>query len=198
VKQRHRRSVGAPDDSLRRQLSIYQVLHNRYASNAGLQWQVAVYIIAAQAALLAGTIATREATPRWALGVADLTVGVLGALVCRRIELTAWIDREHLDALEDIIARGHPELKLHHADTFVERLERRGLHISNHGLLRRLDLQVARHVRPGVGLAVLMVVLGATALFVAGVQSAASKGSTASTPTHTVTDQRPDSRSSSR
>jgi hypothetical protein len=172
VKQRRRSATPGRetrDNRLRIKLAIYQALHGRYVSNASLQWQVAVYVIAAQAALLAGTIATREAASRWALGGADLVVGLLGALVCRRIELTAWIDREHLDELEETLARDEPEFWLHHGDTFAERLDRRGLSISERNALRRLDLRVARHVRPGVGLAVLMVVLGATALFVAAV-----------------------------
>lgn len=158
-------------DNLRRQIAVYQVLHDRYTSNAGLQWQVAVYIIAAQAALIAGVVAARSSSARWALGIADLIVGVLGPLVCRRIELTAWIDREHLDDLETIIAKGQPELWLHHGDTFVQRIERRGLRISRRSLVRRLDLHLARHVRPAVGLAVLMTVLGAAGVLGAIVSS---------------------------
>jgi hypothetical protein len=145
-------------------LAVYQVLHDRYVSNAGLQWQVAVYIIAAQAALLAGVVAARTTSLRVALGIASALVGASGVLVCRRIELTAWIDREHLDALEAIIAKGQPEFRLHHGDTFVARLERRGLNVADRTLVRRLELRVARHVRPAAGLAILMMALGLAGL----------------------------------
>jgi hypothetical protein len=155
--------IGARD-TLRRQLAVYQVLHDRYASNAGLQWQVAVYIIAAQAALLAGVVAAQTLSVSLALGIADLIVGVSGMLVCRRIELTAWIDREHLDALETIIMKEQPEFRLYHGDTFVQRLERRGLKVSDQTTIRRIELRVARHVRPAVGLALLMIVLGIAGL----------------------------------
>lgn len=159
---RHRHYEAA--DDLQRQLAVYQVLHDRYVSNAGLQWQVAVYIIAAQAALLAGVVAAQTLQLRLALGIADVIVGASGVLVCRRIELTAWIDREHLDALEAIIAKGQPEFRLHHGDTFVQRLERRGLNVSNRTKVRKLELRLARHVRPAAGLALLMMVLGVAAL----------------------------------
>ena len=165
---RRRLSSGHPAryeaTDLQRQIAVYQVLHDRYVSNAGLQWQVAVYIIAAQAALLAGVVAAQASSLRLILGTVDLIVGSLGILVCRRIELTAWIDREHLDDLEATITRGHPEFRLYHGDTFVQRLERRGLSVSSRSRARKLDLQVARHVRPGVGLAVLMMALGIAGL----------------------------------
>jgi len=151
-------------NTVQRQLAVYQILHDRYASNAGLQWQVAVYIIAAQAALLAGVVAAQTKSLSLALGVADMIVGVSGMLVCRRIELTAWIDREHLDALEAIIVKEHPEFRLHHGDTFVQRLERRGLSVSDQTKVRRLELRIVRHVRPAVGLALLMIVLGIAGL----------------------------------
>lgn len=159
-------AVDAETD-LQRQLAVYQVLHSRYVSNASLQWQVAVYIIAAQAALLAGVVAAQSPPVRLTLGAADAVVGILGVFVCRRIELTAWIDREHLDQLEMIIAPGRPEFHLHHGDTFVQRLDRRGLSFSDRNFMRRLDVRIARFMRPGMGLAVLMMVLGAASLLVA-------------------------------
>jgi hypothetical protein len=164
---RGRTPRSAGNDELQRQLAIYRVLHERYVSNAGLQWQVAVYIIAAQAALLAGIVAARTSGLRIALGVAIAVVGILGILVCRRIELTAWIDREHLDELEAIIADGQPQFLLHHGDNFVERLDRRGLSFSRKNAIRRLDLFVARHARPGVGLALLMAILGLAGVLIA-------------------------------
>ena len=158
------RSAG---EELQRQLAVYQVLHDRYVSNAGLQWQVAVYIIAAQAALLAGVVAARSLPLSLFLAVANAVVGIGGILVCRRIELTGSIDREHLDELEAIIAGGQPEFRLYHGDTFGERLERRGLSRSDANLIRRLDLKIARRVRPGIGLAIVMTALGATSLLAA-------------------------------
>jgi hypothetical protein len=165
------RPVAAADaeTDLQRQLAVYRVLHDRYVSNAALQWQVAVYIIAAQAALLAGVVAAQSLPIRLSLGIADAIVGILGIFVCRRIELTAWIDREHLDQLEEIIAPDGPEFRLHHGDTFVQRLDRRGLSFSDRNLLRRLDLRIARFMRPGIGLAVLMTVLCGASLLVAAV-----------------------------
>lgn len=152
------------EGTLQRQLAVYQVLHDRYASNAGLQWQVAVYIIAAQAALLAGVVAAQTLSVSLALGIADMIVGVSGMLVCRRIELTAWIDREHLDDLEEIIVKDQPEFRLYHGDTFVQRLKRRGLSVSDQTTVRRIELRIVRHVRPAVGLALLMIVLGIAGL----------------------------------
>lgn len=154
-------------DELQRRIAVYHVLHDRYVSNAGLQWQVAVYIIAAQTALLAGVVAASSPGIRFPLAVADAIVGVSGILVCRRIELTAWIDREHLDRLEEVLLPDDPLFHLHHGDNFVRRLERRGLSVSERSPIRRLDLKVATHVPPGVGLAVLMMVLGAAGLLIA-------------------------------
>ncbi len=158
-------------EELQRQLAVYQVLHDRYVSNAGLQWQVAVYIIAAQAALLAGVVAARSLLLSLFLAAADAVVGIGGILVCRRIELTGWIDREHLDELESIIAHDHPEFRLYHGDTFVQRLERRGLSVSNRTRVRKLELRIVRHVRPAVGLAIVMMALGATSFLAAIVGS---------------------------
>src|SRR5260221_12940202 len=126
-----RKAAWMASEELQRQLAVYQVLHDRYVSNAGLQWQVAVYIIAAQAALLAGVVAARSLLLSLFLAAADAVVGIGGILVCRRIELTGWIDREHLDELESIIAHDHPEVRLYHRETFVQPLERRGLSVSD-------------------------------------------------------------------
>jgi hypothetical protein len=152
---------------LQRQIAVYQVLHERYVSNAGLQWQVAVYIIAAQAALLAGVVAARSAGIRLSLGVADAIVGIAGILVCRRIELTAWVDREHLDRIEEAFLPGDPLFHLHHDDSFVERVDRHGLSVSERTGIRRLDLRIARRVAPGFALALLMAILGAASIGVA-------------------------------
>lgn len=159
-----RERASPQDEDLQRHLAVYRVLHERYVSNAGLQWQVAVYIIASQAALLAGVVAATSSLLRVALGLAAAVVGGLGILVCWRIELTAWIDREHLDRLEQRLIPEDPDFRLHHGDNFVARLERRGLSFADRNWIRALDVRVARHVRPGVGLAVLMAVLGLAGL----------------------------------
>lgn len=178
----------APDD-LR---AIYQVLHDRYANNALLEWQVAVYTIAAQAALLVGVLAAPTGSPTWVFGSAALVVGVVGALVARRIELTGWLDREQLDVIEAELARGRPDLLLHHGDSFRQRVTRRGgLKSSQRTALHRLDARVTRFVPPGAMLAGLMFLLGITGL-AAGVaetehtSSHPARSSTGSQVTRTV------------
>lgn len=165
-------SVGADrHSSVQRLLAIYQVLHDRYATTTGLQWQVAVYTIAAQAALIAGIIAAPSSAVTWIFSVAALAVGVLGALTARRIELTAWLDREQLDELEADIAKDHPEWLLHHGDTFKQRLKRRGLQTAKRSRIHEFDLWLTRYVPPGSALALVMALLGLSALIAAIIRS---------------------------
>jgi hypothetical protein len=131
-----------------------------------------VYAIAAQAALLAGILAAPTGAPSWAFGVASLFVGVVGALVARRIELTGWLDREQLDVFEAEIAKGRPDLLLHHGDSFRQRLTRRGgLQSSQRTIAHRIDLKLTRFVPPGAVLAGLMLILGITGLLAGIAQS---------------------------
>src|SRR5690349_1537687 len=77
-------------------------------SNTTLQWQIPLYVVPAQVALFIGVTST-DGTVSVALGAAAALIGVVGALVMRRIELTARWDRQSLDEFEALLFAPPPK-----------------------------------------------------------------------------------------
>jgi hypothetical protein len=145
-------------------LAVYAALNSRYESNTTLQWQIPAYIFTAQAALVAGLLASKGGTSV-GIGWLALTVGVFGPLVMRRIELTARWDRQRLSAYEDEILGPESKWRLLHDDSFPARLRAMPL-ASVSTLIRRIDLVVAKVLPPAAILMLLMLVLGCASVII--------------------------------
>jgi len=139
-------------------LAVYAVLNSRYSSNTTLQWQIPIYVFTAQAALLAGLIASKGGTAI-GLGWLALAVGSVGSLVMRRIELTARWDRQLLSRYEDALLGVESPLRLLHDESFPARL--RALPLASVSTrIRRADLLLALLLPPAALVMVLMLTLG--------------------------------------
>ena len=145
-------------------LAVYAALNSRYQSNTTLQWQIPAYIFTAQAALLAGLLASKGGTSI-GLGWLAFIVGVFGPLVMRRIELTARWDRQRLSTYEDELLGADSKWRLLHDDSFPARIRAVPL-TSVSTAIRRVDLLVARLLPPAAILMLLMFAVGSAALIV--------------------------------
>src|SRR5579884_429884 len=99
------------ESDLPQELAAYQVLASRYASTTQAQWQVPLLAMTAEAALLAGILATKATSIAAILSAVSVVIACIAPLATRRIELTAWWDREMLDAYEANLLP--PDLRLH-------------------------------------------------------------------------------------
>lgn len=142
-------------------LAVYQVLYERYASNTSLQWQIPLYAIPAQAALFVG-IAASSGFLAVLLGVVAAAIGIIGAIVMRRIELTARWDRQAMDEFESRLLPRDAGLHLLHDAQFQARLRRRPLR-SSQSPARRFELWLMMKFPPSLTLMLLLITVGATA-----------------------------------
>jgi hypothetical protein len=139
-------------------LAVYGVLNARYASNTTLQWQIPIYVFTAQAALLAGLIASKGTTSI-GLGWLAFVVGTIGPFVMRRIELTARWDRKLLSTYEDTLLGKHSQWRLLHDETLPARFRLMPLTWGGQ-FHQHLDLFVVKFFPPGVLVMGLMFMLG--------------------------------------
>jgi hypothetical protein len=142
-------------------LAVYQVLYERYASNTSLQWQIPLYAIPAQAALFVG-IAASEGFLAALLGAMAAVIGFVGAIVMRRIELTARWDRQTMDEFEARLLPQHDALRLLHDEQFRTRLERRPLQSSS-SRAKRIELWLMMKFPPSLTVMLLLIVVGGVA-----------------------------------
>jgi uncharacterized membrane protein YphA (DoxX/SURF4 family) len=139
-------------------LAVYNVANQRYMSNTTLQWQIPLYGIPAQAALFVG-IATTTGAISVALGGVALLIGFVGAVVMRRIELTARWDRQTLDEFEQLLLPRGSSLSLMHDAPFKARLRKKRL-LSSASFLKRIELRLMRLAPPSLALMVLLILVG--------------------------------------
>lgn len=111
------RNAGADPEAL---LTAYQVLFARYASTTQAQWQVPFLGMTAEAALLAGILASHARLISAILAIVSIVVAIACPAATRRIELTAWWDRDMLDDYERKLLP--PSWRLHHTMRLHERL----------------------------------------------------------------------------
>lgn len=157
-------AIGESENQLQVLLAIYAVLNSRYESNTTLQWQIPIYAFTAQAALLAGLIASRGETSV-GLGWLAFAVGFVGILVMRRIELTARWDRQLLSKFEDYLLGANSPWRLLHDDSFPARLDAHPL-LSASSILRQVDLRLAILLPPATLVMLLMLSLGCAGVIV--------------------------------
>lgn len=160
-------------------LALYQVLYERYASNTSLQWQIPLYAIPAQAALFVGIAAT-SGLLALLLGIVAVTIGLVGAIVMRRIELTARWDRQAMDEFESRLLPGHIGLHLLHDAPFRTRLERRPLR-SSQSAAKRFELWLMMKFPPSLTVMLLLIIVGAVAAGV-GIERGLSSSSPVDPP----------------
>jgi hypothetical protein len=147
-------------------VAVYQVANERYMSNTTLQWQIPLYAIPAQAALFVGVAAT-EGVISIVLGGVALVIGGVGAVVMRRIELTARWDRQTLDEFEEVLLPTRPVLHLMHNAPFKSRLRSKKL-LSSQILPKRVELRLMRLFPPSLSLMVLLILVGLGATVLGG------------------------------
>lgn len=156
-------------------LGVYQALNERYASNTTLQWQIPLYAVPAQAALFVG-IAASAGLLSFLLGLLAAAIGLIGAVVMRRIELTARWDRQALDHFEKRLLPEDGSLLLLHDAPFKTRLERRELR-SSRSPAKQLELRLMKMFPPSLTVMVLLVTVGLFAAVVGFVHSTDGSGS---------------------
>jgi hypothetical protein len=165
----NRTTAGATSAAARQsekaQLAAYQVLASRYASTTSFQWQVPAFGLTAQAALLAGIVATDSGSVGAILATVSVIVAIAALVTTRRVELTAWWDRSMLDRYEERLLPA--DLRLHHTLRLHERLKRRPFHLGQRPTSLKLQLWVMRLAAPSLVLNLALVSLATAAVIVA-------------------------------
>lgn len=155
--------VVGPD--LQQELAAYEVLSSRYTSTTQAQWQVPLLAMTAEAALLAGILATKATSIAAVLSVVSVVIACIAPLATRRIELTAWWDREMLDAYEQRLL---PEgWRLYHSLRLFERLRRRSFDLGQTGKLREFQLRLLQWAPPSLVLNLAVIAVSCACVAVA-------------------------------
>jgi hypothetical protein len=162
-------------------VAVYGVANQRYMSNTSLQWQIPLYAVPAQVALVVGVTAT-EGTTSILLGSAAALIGLVAVLVMRRIELTAQWDRRALDEFEAVLLPDRPALHLMHASQFRDRVRAKPLPPSR-SLLKRWEARWSLYPPPSFALMLLILTVGFAALGIA-IQRQSDHPTKASLPHH--------------
>lgn len=148
-------------------IAVYQALNGRYSSNTTLQWQIPLYVLPVQAALIVG-ITAAEGYVALALGVVGGLLGVLGAPVMWRIESVARWDRQALDEFESVLLPSrYSFLRLMHSAHFNDRTKRKPLRMGRSRFARFIERKILRFFPPSRVISGLLVLVGLIACGVA-------------------------------
>lgn len=160
---RYRRYAKGDRDA---ELAAYQVLFARYASTTQAQWQVPFLGMTAEVALLAGILASQSRSISVTLAIVSIGIAIASPAATRRIELTAWWDRDMLDEYERKLLS--PGWRLHHTMRLHERLNVRGFNLGQSPALLQMQETLVRWAPPSLvlNLAVVAVSCACTAVAV--------------------------------
>lgn len=136
----------------------YSVLFSRYQSNTDLQWRVPAFVLPVVIGSLAAGISVNSAAVQVVLAFVALLAGTVGALLMRRIEMTARWDRMLLDRYEKVILRDADALELLHGASFGERRHR--YELPSQGQLKAFIDGAAMKFEPSASVFALMLVGG--------------------------------------
>lgn len=148
-------------------VAAYQVLASRYASTTAFQWQVPAFGLTAQAALLAGIVATHSHSVPAILALVSVIIAIAALVTTRRVELTAWWDRSMLDAYEEQLLE--PGFRLHHSRRLHERMARRSFDLGQPPKSLAIQLWIVRWAAPSLVLNLALVSLATAAIVVAAI-----------------------------
>lgn len=152
-----------------RVIPVYQALNARYSSNTSLQWQVPLYVLPVQAALIVGITAT-EGFWAFVLGVVAAAIGLVGVPVMWRIESVARWDRQALDEFESVLLPAHDaDLRLMHSAHFNVRLNAKPLQMARSRFAGYFEQRVLKYFPPSRTIGFLLASVGVVALLM-GIQ----------------------------
>jgi hypothetical protein len=143
---------------------VYQALNARYSSNTSLQWQVPLYVLPVEAALIVGITATEGF---WALGLGVIAaaIGLVGVPVMWRIESVARWDRQALDEFEAILLPAQDAgLRLMHSAHFNVRLDAKPLKMARSRFADFFEQRVLKYFPPSRTIGFLLGFVGLVAL----------------------------------
>jgi hypothetical protein len=140
-------------------------LASRYASTTSFQWQVPAFGLTAQAALLAGIVATDSSSVATVLAIVSIVVAVAALVTTRRVELTAWWDRAMLDCYEEVLLPA--DFRLHHTLRLHERLGRRAFDLGQPPKSLAVQLWIVKWAAPSLVLNLALISLSLAAVIVA-------------------------------
>jgi hypothetical protein len=144
--------------------ATYQVLGSRYSSTTTFQWQVPVFGLTAEGAVLAGVLAAKTQAAAVALAMVGLIVALAAVAVTRRVELTAWWDRGMLDRYEEVLVP--EELRLYHELNVRQRLHRRKFRL-NQRVPLDIQLRIVMLAPPSFVLSLALITVSLTSLVLA-------------------------------
>jgi hypothetical protein len=152
--------VRAGAERRERIVAVYQALNARYSSNTTLQWQVPLYVLPVQAALIVG-ISGAEGSFALVLGAVGVLLGIVGAPVMWRIESVARWDRQALDEFEaTLLDPRDAHLRLMHSAHFNARLKEKPLQMGRSRVARFFEQRMLKRVPPSRMISGLLILVG--------------------------------------
>ncbi len=120
-------SESTPDDDATRAALLsagYETLSQRITTNNDILWRIIAFTLAAEVTAYVGLF---QVPPyRWLrmlLGCAIAGMGIIGPITTRYVETILLMDRLLLDRYERAVLSNQPELRQHHAERMVPRVQ---------------------------------------------------------------------------